>query len=129
MPALRPELSNLCAFFSTIAKSGLIWIVCANFCSALLFVPALSARIIFLGNTVNNIAKWDGSRWSALGSGVNFGVYAIAISDSDVYVGGDFTTAGGISANHIAKWNGSTWFPMGSGVNDNVETIAINDSA
>src|SRR5947207_1829757 len=43
-------------------------------------------------------------------------VYAIAISGSDVYAGGYFTTAGGVPANYIAKWNGSSWSALGSGV-------------
>ncbi len=28
---------------------------------------------------------------------------------NDLYVGGDFSSAGGTSANNIAKWNGSSW--------------------
>ena len=33
-----------------------------------------------------------------------------------LYVGGDFTTAGGVAANHIAKWDGSSWSALGSGM-------------
>src|SRR5207247_3644318 len=57
----------------------------------------------------NYIAKWDGSRWSALGSGMDCLVLALAVSGSELYGGGAFTTAGGSAANHIAKWNGSSW--------------------
>src|SRR5438067_11674538 len=42
----------------------------------------------------NRIAKWDGTNWSALGSGMENPVYAIAVSGNDVYAGGYFTTAG-----------------------------------
>src|SRR5207244_7736845 len=72
---------------------------------------------------VNNIARWDSgsSQWSALGSGVPGGsVNALATSGSDVYVGGGFSTAGGVSANNIARWNGSQWFALGSGTNNGV---------
>jgi hypothetical protein len=62
------------------------------------------------------IAKWNGSSWTALGSGINGPVSALAVSGSDLYAGGAFTTAGGVSAHYIAKWNGSTWSTLGSGV-------------
>jgi len=62
------------------------------------------------------IYKWDGSSWSALGSGMNRDVDALAVSGRDLYVGGEFTTAGGSAANHIAKWNGSSWSALGSGM-------------
>ena len=39
------------------------------------------------------------------------------MSGSDLYAGGDFTTAGGSAANYIAKWNGSSWSALGSGMN------------
>jgi len=47
------------------------------------------------GSTANSIAQWDGSSWSALGSGMNFAVNALAVSGSTLYAGGDFITAGG----------------------------------
>src|SRR5258708_4753594 len=55
--------------------------------------------------TANNIAKWNGSSWTALGSGMGGGspygpyVSALAVSGSNVYAGGLFTTAGGSAAN------------------------------
>lgn len=35
-------------------------------------------------------------------------VNALAVIGTDVYAGGDFATAGGVTVNRIAKWNGST---------------------
>ncbi|MCX6880049.1 MAG: SBBP repeat-containing protein [Verrucomicrobia bacterium] len=31
-----------------------------------------------------NVAKWDGSAWSALGAGVGYTVYALAVSGNDL---------------------------------------------
>ena len=75
-----------------------------------------------------NIAKWNGSSWSALGSGVNSSVHALAVSGGDLYAGGHFTTAGGGAANYIAKWNGSSWSALGSGMNWAVDALAVSGS-
>jgi hypothetical protein len=69
------------------------------------------------GVSVSNIARWDGSQWHPLGSGVNSRVYALAFGpDGSLYAGGWFTTAGGIAAHGIARWDGSQWYPLGSGM-------------
>ncbi len=69
------------------------------------------------GVTANNIAKWDGNAWSALGSGMNGGVIALAVSGPNLYAGGEFTTAGGVPATNIAKWDGNAWSALGAGLN------------
>ncbi|MDP2937139.1 MAG: Ig-like domain repeat protein [Dehalococcoidia bacterium] len=79
------------------------------------------------GISANNVARWDGSAWSALGSGVDSSVNALATDGSgNLYAGGSFTTAGGISANHVAKWDGSTWSALGSGINNVVTALALD---
>ena len=70
----------------------------------------------------NRIAKWDGSAWSALGSGMNNNVYALAVSGSNLYAGGSFTGAGGMVANRIAKWDGSIWSALGTGMDGGDDT-------
>ena len=59
------------------------------------------------GVPANNIAKWNGTSWSAVGTGTNDAVNDFAIFNGELYVVGGFTTAGGISANRIAKWDGT----------------------
>ena len=76
----------------------------------------------------NHLAQWDGSAWSAMGNGVNSFVNAVAVSGSNVYVGGAFTAAGGLSVNHIAQWNGKHWSGLGHGVNGAVQALAVSGS-
>jgi hypothetical protein len=44
------------------------------------------------------------SRWSALDSGVNAEVLALAKAGNSLFVGGYFSTAGGRPSNGIAVW-------------------------
>jgi hypothetical protein len=83
------------------------------------------------GLVVNGIAKWNyfSETWSALGSGTGSSTRALAVSSSgDLYVGGDFIGAGGVSAFNIAKWNGSTWSAFGSGTNGVVYAMAVDST-
>ncbi|MBI5030659.1 MAG: hypothetical protein HZB51_09035 [Chloroflexi bacterium] len=71
------------------------------------------------------IVKWNGNTWSALGSNgagngaLNSWVKVIAVSGSNVYVGGDFTDVNNngtvlTAADYIARWNGTNWSALGS---------------
>lgn len=77
------------------------------------------------GVTANNIAKWDGSNWSALGSGVNSIVWSLAASGNDLYAGGQFWMAGGNSAFHIAKWDGNAWSALGAGFHNTIDALTV----
>ncbi|MEZ7892765.1 MAG: chitobiase/beta-hexosaminidase C-terminal domain-containing protein, partial [Candidatus Wallbacteria bacterium] len=63
-------------------------------------------------SSMNLDAKFS-REWGRLGTeavnGTNGSVYAVAAHNNNIYVGGSFTTAGGISASRIAKWDGSNW--------------------
>jgi hypothetical protein len=50
-----------------------------------------------------NVAKWDGSHWSALGSGVNAAVTGFAVTDTELFAMGEFTTAGGKISPYVAR--------------------------
>ena len=81
------------------------------------------------GAPATNVAKWNGTAWSSLGtgvSGVNGIVYALAVANNgDVYAGGLFTQAGGTAATNVARWNGTAWSPLGPGTGNYVVSLAV----
>ena len=86
------------------------------------------------GVPADGIAMWDGSSWSALGTGVGphlSRVTALATYDDGtgdaLYVGGSFQQAAGVGANAIARWDGTSWSPLGAGLNGNVQDLAVFD--
>ena len=76
----------------------------------------------------NGIAKWDGRRWTALGSGL-YSVNALAVYDDGggpaLYAGGSFYIAD--ENTNIAKWNGVSWSPVGQGTGNTVEALTVYD--
>jgi hypothetical protein len=77
------------------------------------------------GVVVNNIAKWNGTNWSALGTGVNGIVTAMKVVGTEIYVGGQFTTAGGQASNRLAKWTGSAWVAIPNPIPNVVTDIEV----
>jgi len=78
---------------------------------------ALFASGYFTGGAgvsgANLIARWDGSSWSTLGSGVDGLVTSMLCYDDGsgpaLWVGGSFTHAGGVNAQRFARWDGASW--------------------
>ncbi|MBI3416657.1 MAG: hypothetical protein HY043_15300, partial [Verrucomicrobia bacterium] len=62
--------------------------------------------------TVNNVARWDGTQWHALGTGVGTGpnasVTGLDVSTDRVYLTGTFTTAGSKGSRYFAIWHKSS---------------------
>lgn len=87
--------------------------------------------------TVNRIAKWNGTTWSALGNGVNSDVYAVTTNGSNVYVAGNLSQICGNAAcnsanttvNHVTAWNGSTWSTLANGVNYSAIALAATSTS
>jgi hypothetical protein len=88
------------------------------------------------GVSANGVARFNTqtNTWSALGTGssngVNSDVNALAVVGNEVYVGGSFTSAGGVSANRVARFNTqtNTWSALtgsSNGVNDEVRALAV----
>jgi len=89
------------------------------------------------GVSANRVARFNTltNTWSTLGTGssngVNGYVTALAVVGNEVFVGGAFTLAGGVSANRVARFNTltSTWSSLGTGssngVNSTVRALAV----
>jgi trimeric autotransporter adhesin len=92
-----------------------------------------------------NIAKWSTttSQWSGLGNAIQEGtnsiIYTLAVSGTDLFVGGYFTSVSDAntanrSANFIAKWSTTTsrWSSLGSptqnGTNNTTYALAVSGS-
>jgi len=81
------------------------------------------------GVQVNSIAKWDGTKWSALGTGMNGWVRALALdSAGNLFAAGYLTKAGGVAVNHIAKWNGKVWSALGAGTDGGINALSFDRS-
>ena len=79
------------------------------------------------GNAASNVAKWNGTAWSALGAGLDRPVSILKVGpDGKLYAGGEFTKSGNVTVNRIAVWDGQAWSPLGDGFADGrVASIAF----
>lgn len=75
------------------------------------------------GIAAQNIARWDGSRWWPLGSGVQ-GVTCMTFrANGRLAIGGWFVFAGGVFAPRIAEWDGTAWTAFGTGMDWEVRAV------
>jgi hypothetical protein len=77
------------------------------------------------GVSMNGIARWDGTTFAPLGSGVPAtSIEALLTLDNgDIVAGGLFRAAGGLPPQHIAQWNGTTWSSLGIGMSHQVNAL------
>lgn len=76
--------------------------------------------------TARHVARWDGSTWHALGTGLDDHMYALALlPNGDLLAGGRFQTAGGLPASRLARWDGASWSQFAGGCDGIVLTIAV----
>jgi len=81
--------------------------------------------------SVSYIAKWNNatSQWENLGTGISGAAGTIVNAvcyntfDHNLYVGGYFTTAGGIAVHNVAKWNGTAWSAVGAGIGTSGQVV------
>ena len=69
-----------------------------------------------------HVARWNGTAWSPLGSGLPQPVQTAVSFTNLLYVGGAFAT--GASATNLRSWNGSTWTSVGTW-NGAIDTLAV----
>lgn len=105
----------------------------------LLAVKRNSNNLYFVGDftaagSVNatNITRWDGTNYYALGTSVSGSGFSslpsidcLAFQGNNVYVGGNFSQAGGSTATNIAYWDGSSWHAMGNPFNGTVDALQV----
>jgi len=77
------------------------------------------------------IAQWDGTNWTALGTGVvvnepnRASVYAMTVRGTDLYVGGFFSMAGDVATRGVVRWDGQRWHDLAGGVRAERETGTV----
>lgn len=70
-----------------------------------------------LGNGVRGIAAWNGTSFVSVASAGNQGINAVGLSlhatPTHLWLGGDFTFAGGQPTSAVARFDGTTWEHLG----------------
>lgn len=101
-------------------------------CNGMLYVAGHFSGID--GNNINHIAEYDCDLgiWNELGSGLTgYGVNALACDQGqNLYVGGSFYDAGGISgADILALWDGVSWseLSLGNSVSGQINSLTLGD--
>ncbi len=60
------------------------------------------------------LTRWNGTDWDTSGINANADIAAMFVYNGELYVGGRFTSIGGINATGIAKFNGVSWSAVGN---------------
>jgi hypothetical protein len=76
-------------------------------------------------NADNNIQRWDGTQWKAVGGGTDYEIFNLTVYNNKLYAMGQLGEAGGIPASYIAEWDGSKWCSMGSTFDNAIVTSCI----
>ncbi len=95
-----------------------------------------AGRLVAAGNfssiggvAANRIARWNGTTWEPLGSGLgivpgNQSVRVLGEYNGQLWAAGNFQRAGGVAVDNIAVWNGLVWYATGSGATPSPDAFA-----
>ncbi len=72
----------------------------------------------------NDIARWNGSAWQAMGNIGFTRVQALAVHNQDLIAGAEGGTGGTMQPK---RWTGQAWESVGGGVNGIVEAMIVHD--
>jgi trimeric autotransporter adhesin len=77
----------------------------------------LGSAMVFSGHSTPqfHLLRLTGGVWVPYGAPLNGAVHAILATDTEVYVGGGFSFAGGGPANFVARHDNGNWQTLGSG--------------
>ena len=78
------------------------------------------------GVVAGSLARWSGTRWTAMGEPFDGTVHALVVCDGRLIAGGEFRNVGATQAPHVAAWNGSAWEAMGAGTDGPVYALAVH---
>lgn len=79
------------------------------------------------------VARWDGAAWVTVGGALakpDGAVKAVRWCGGKLYIGGVFSSVGGVASRGIAAWNGTAWEGLAAGVKGgtNKEVLALAES-
>lgn len=97
--------------------------------TGLLYIGGLFTNWNNIANA-DYIVSWNGTAYVALSTGLagGTGTFSLAVGlDNNLYVGGAYTTAGGVAAVNISYWDGTAFNSM-SDTNGTVNAIAVSPS-
>jgi len=103
--------------------NGSVWSSIGNIGGAMMGANIVTSMCTYSGNLfiggnfgtcaslpANNLAMWNSSTWSNIGTGMNGMVNSLAVYHNQLYIAGLFSTATETSANNIAKYTQASGF-------------------
>lgn len=95
----------------------------------------VGGRFTYVNGTAlqtQGIAQWDGTQWQRIanpGAGGNGEIYALAVYNGKLIVGGDFAGIGNSNASNLAQYDPvtNTWSSVGGGTNGPVHALYVYD--